>query len=80
MRPVKLEPPCPECNEIHRGELSVNWPGRAVGADGDVDEFRSATTLGDVQHCLKLALLVARCIFRDGTVRPVDYYDPGERR
>jgi hypothetical protein len=28
----------------------------------------------------ELALLVARCIFRDGTVRPVDYYDPGERR
>lgn len=28
----------------------------------------------------ELALLVARCIFRDDTVRPVDYYDPGERR
>jgi hypothetical protein len=35
--------------------VSVNWPGRAVGADGDVVEFRNgATTLGAVERSLEI--------------------------
>jgi hypothetical protein len=36
-------------------EASVcNWPGRAVGADGDVVEFRNGATLGAVERRLEI--------------------------
>jgi len=47
----------------------VNWPGRAVGADGDVVEFRNgATTLGAVERRLEIDEIRASQNFVSGAL------------
>ena len=53
----------------------MNWPGRAVGADGDVVEFRNgATTLGAVERRLEIDEIRASQNFVSEMARRYDGY------